>query len=540
MSGQRETAQFDLVVNGGEAQRALDQTRASALGLGGGLDRIITGLDGIGGKQGKDATNAVRSLSFALGSAGGTGAEFLGVVGDMADLVTGGALVGGLALLGIGVAKVAEVFEEAAQGSRNFDTAIVEMNETVRRATEDRIAALTAGLVSLRTELGNFGKDARQIGLDAIQAGIAQDDKARPGLASELDAARARAARANTLAGSLRGEEFQDEAQTANNLVSALEARLTSLDSRLAASRTTLEEQTRLVGDLDAREVEAKRQERTTNDAKDAARDAKRAAEEKAKAEALFNENETQRRLKQRNDLEDEARRASYNATVRELAEEKQLRKDADRERERAEKETQAKLQRIAEEAAAAKKALHDQEVADMQGYANVALGIGIAASQQFIDAVITGQDHATERVLAGISKRTGAALIGLGQEAIGKGIFYAADPLTAALAPSQFVVGAALIGGGLTLGAVGTGIETAISGSSAGAAATVPIGEAGASERGVGAGGRSSSRDEGALPITIVFEYGVGPTPEKMSRDLAAALGHARSHRILRDGVRR
>ena len=538
MSTTKETAQFDLVVNGANAQKALDDTRARAITLGGGLDAVVGGLDKIGGKSGADAEKAARALSFALGSAGGAGSEFLGVIGDISGVLSGGALA--LALTGVGIAgaKIAESLQEAEQGARGFDAAVLAMNETVRKATEDRIAKMTSGLQDLRTELANFGKDARQLALDDIQAGIETDEKNRPGLAAKAAAQRADAEYATMRATVLRGSGAQDAAEQANELASATETKLNALDARLATSKVTLEEQTRLVGELDARDANK------TNEA---------AATAAAKA---FSEAEQVRRARAALDAADAERKATYDATIAKIAVEKKLedewavtqdslaKDDIERARTVAEtiRDIKAEVRRQdvenAKLVAAEEKAVRDKQVAETQSYALTTIGIGVSASQSFIDALITGQDHATEHFIANVARQTGSALIGYGTQSIAAGIASAANPFTAAAAPGEFAAGAALIAGGIALGAVGTGIETAIGGGGSGTS-TAGARSAAATDPGIPSAGGTTAAS-GPAVININFEYGVGPTPEKMARDVAQAIGVARSRRILVDPVRR
>lgn len=513
MSVSSETAQFDLIVNDGQAKRALAETRTSAQQLGGGLGSVVEGLDQIGGKSGKDATNAVRSLSFALGGASGVGAEFLSVIGDMADVLTGGGLVVGLVLVGSAVAKLVEGFNEIEAGARGFDEAVQDMNATVEKATTERIAKLTEGVASLRTELRNFGKDARQVSIDDLQAGIATDDRARPGLADALEKARAQLSTAQTRADVLRGSEFQEAAQEARNLVSALDTRLTALDGRVAASRSALEVQTRLAGELDAKEANRAADEKARAAAEQAR--AARRAETARNTASLFAQETLDSLIANR--LHDDA---VLNA----------IDKKAEDARTRIEKEAATARIALAKKEGEEKQKLLDQQLQAYTGYATTALGIATSASQQLIDDAIKGQENAAERFAISIFKQAGTALVGEGIKTTGAGIGQLA--VTGGVLGGQAVAtGALLIGAGLGLGGIGSGIEASLGAGTVSPGPGVGV----ATDPGVAPRGASAA-PSGPAEVTVVFQYGLGPAPEKMARDLAAAMDFARSRGILRD----
>lgn len=516
MSVSSETAQFDLIVNDGQAKRALAETRTSAQQLGGGLGSVVEGLDQIGGKSGKDATNAVRSLSFALGGASGVGAEFLSVIGDMADVLTGGGLVVGLVLVGSAVAKLVEGFNEIEAGARGFDEAVQDMNATLERATTERIAKMTEGVASLRTELKNFGKDARQVSIDDLQAGIATDDRARPGLADALERARAQLSTAQTRANILRGTEFQEDAQEARDLVSALETRLRVLDARVDSSRSALEAQTRAAGELDAREANKASDEKARAAAEQAR--AARRAETARNTASLFAQDTLDSLIANR--LHDDA---VLNA----------IDKKAEDARTRIEKQAADARVALAKKEGEEKRKLFDQQVQDYTGYATAALNVGVAASQQLLDDVIFGQEQAAEKFAAFVFKQAGTAVIGTGIKTTAEGVGQLAAT-HGAIGGDAVAVGLGLIGLGVGLGGIGSAITGSIGGAGGGGS---PLDNPARTDPGVAPRGASAAAT-GPAVVNVHFQYGLGPAPEKMARDLASAMDFARARGILvRDG---
>ncbi len=154
--------------------------------------------------------------------------------------------------------------------------------------------------------------------------------------------------------------------------------------------------------------------------------------------------------------------------------------------------------------------AIEQEAAASTAEIATTTIGIVASASQQFISDIVSGQEHAAERFGLAIMQQAGQALVSFGTQAVGKGIMYAADPLTAALAPTNIATGIALIGSGVALGGIAAGASANISG---GGSSSSPAAKERGTSSGRSGGGSSGS---GSTNITIIYGGASGPTAEQ------------------------
>jgi hypothetical protein len=522
-----ERAEFDIIVNGGMAQKSLDDVRARALGLGGGLDRVVGGLDRIGGKSGADAEKAVRSLGFALGNAGGRGSELLGVVGDLAGALSGGGLAIGLTAVALAAGKVYEAYQEAEAQSRAFSEAISATQQTAIDRATGRLQAYEERLKGVSKELRQFGMSAGERAIDDSSSDLRNAE-------GRLRSTRDALMRANDLALIRPDDQGNREALAGLVKREKLEA------AQVATLRETIPKQEKLL-DLSERQVEAAIQKR-----------------EEAERLARLISDEEQARRREANEMQadldanTQRERAIVKLAEEEAAAKETLRKfDEDRERAHAATLEDLRIERknraiqTAEEEAAAVIAIAEQAAANEQavmlGLANATLGIAANSIDQLTTALIEGQDRALETFAVSVFKQAGTALIGLGIQTVGRGLAASSNPLTAALAPADFAMGGTLIGAGLALGGVGAGLGVGFGLTGAGGADGSSAGALSpARDPGAGSGGASpSTSGPTPAPVTVVFNYGVGPAPEKMARDLQRALSYGQAHRIIPRGGR-
>lgn len=501
-----ETAEFKVVVDGGMAQKALDDVRNRALGLGGGLDRVVGGLDKLGGKSGADAEKAVRSLSFALGSAGGRASEALGVLGDIAGALSGGGLAIGLtAAAAAGTyawTKYEEALAEIAANGGAVDDTVKRLLGNFTDASNARLASAAASAKQLADAVATFGKSPQQLAIDNV---IARQIEAEDKLAK------------------LRRERNRLETDTipAAGVLEVLSGKITKLE----AERTQLERD-----GIEAREnfarynalVEGeKARQRAEADAAKAAAAEQKAFEDQAASYADFLEQaQTQR---QRDYEAASQQRHAFDTAQQEAAER------AHATLEKTEKEHQERL-------AALQRDAQEKNLAEVQGYATQAVGIAAGATASLVSDLISGQRDAFAAFASSVFEQAGTALIGHGINAAGGGLAQLALS-GGAKGGESLAVGLGLIGGGIALGAVAPAVVGQLTGGFGGG--EVPTSLAAARDPGVNLPSSGAASSSEVAPITVVFEYGVGPTPERMARDLARATRYARTHRILDEGRR-
>jgi hypothetical protein len=522
-----ETADFQINVHAGPAQKALDDVRNRALGLGGGLDRVVGGLDRIGGKSGADAEKAVRSLSFALGTAGGRGAEALSVLGDIAGALSGGGLALGLtAAAAAGTyawTKYQEALADIASSGTAVDDQLKRIMANFSDASNARLASAAASTKQLADAVATFGKSQQQLAVENV-------------LAKQVEAQE----RLNKLL--LESNRLENAGRVPDRAV------ISSLNDKIAKATAENAQLDREVRDARANFdkfgglVAGKKR---GDEAVAAAQ--KQREDERRIAEASFADVTDMLAgvLDNRRKLEDDEARARE--ALRKQDEDFALNHAEALKTIEADRKEYA-LQLVRDEVAE-KEELRRQEAEQLRGYASTAIGIGTSATQQLIDALITGQDHATEAFIANVARQTGSALIGYGTQTAAAGLvagFNASAPLAAfpPLAIAAFAAasapglgqGAAMIGAGLAMGGIGAGLANSFAGASPGSGTALGA----ARDPGASFGSSASSGERNApAPVTIQIQYGVGPAPEKMARDLGRVLGYAQAHRIGPRGTR-
>ena len=194
------------------------------------------------------------------------------------------------------------------------------------------------------------------------------------------------------------------------------------------------------------------------------------------------------------------------------------------------------------EKAAEERKKIQQQELKDtINEYKNL-LGAVIGAGQTLIDDLITGQEKALERFAVAIMRQAGTFMVGKGLElgALATFNLLSGVPTQVAQAPAQFAGAAAVVGGGIALGAAATGIEhVAINGGQLGQAAQ-PGGGAGerATSTPMGAGristGGTGERGGGMEQVTYVFNAPVFGDQNRSARHVSALQRHAQRNLLL------
>jgi hypothetical protein len=157
--------------------------------------------------------------------------------------------------------------------------------------------------------------------------------------------------------------------------------------------------------------------------------------------------------------------------------------------------------------------------------YVTQSVGIVVGATQQYVEARITGEKNAEAMFLASISAQAGQALVSYGIQAIGRGVFEASGIATAPLAPASFAAGAALITAGVGLGGVGAGLSHTAAGGTIGK--ELPDKKA-AKDKGASPGRNGGSGGGGPLVVNVAYGVG-GPLPEDTAREIQKAVDTGR-----------
>ena len=174
------------------------------------------------------------------------------------------------------------------------------------------------------------------------------------------------------------------------------------------------------------------------------------------------------------------------------------------------------------------------------QGYESVYVGAVSGATsaatssvQQYLDGIITGEEHAAEKALASFLRSTGGQLVGIGTKAIFEGAAISANPFTPGAGLPMMGIGAAAIAAGLAMGAGGAAIGHV----SAGGQIGKPIADKGsAPERGVNQGRAGGGRGgSGGGQVVFINNYGVyGPSAEDSAREQTRMARTARRRGIV------
>jgi hypothetical protein len=193
-----EKVGLELSINTQQANAALDKTRASALSMGGALEKVD--------RASAAAAKGIGALGPAMGTLSRSSSETLRGLGDIAGLIgTGGALGIGLGLAAVAVSKVADAWtaseraakaaaEEAVRSARTITEAIRTSIEEIEIAKTKAETGITdtaeARARMLRVELSGLNYQIKQLELTAPQGVLG---KLFSDSDNKLDAAREKA-----------------------------------------------------------------------------------------------------------------------------------------------------------------------------------------------------------------------------------------------------------------------------------------------------------------------------------------------------------
>lgn len=500
---------YTLVVDAQGAQSVIQSTKQELMGAEFGATKLGKALDDLGGKAGRDVTNGMRSLQFALGGVSSQAAQTLGILGDMADLVMlGSPIVLGIGALAAGVYGVHYAWKASQESATVFKDAVKAIGPVMTDFIERQLQPARDGIKSMAEELRNFGKDARQQLIDDTQGTLEM-------LEGNLERLKANRYKEQRQRDQIKFGFVEGDLDLQQDVVDRIETRIRELQVRADEARTNVETLTRQALELDAKAANAKAAEDAAKGGGEGPYYASmRSGRLYAFAEAARNEAQA----------EQQANLAAGTANFQNAVRMAQLHRDNLM---RLEQERHDHKMRLINEEAERMQALHEREAASFAQLTSVqgALAQGLVsstlgASQVLMEGLITHQKDAFQQAASVFLKSTGSQLIGLGTK-----IGFEGAELTLLGAPNGPLLlglGAAAVATGFAMGGVGLAIAPKGAGTAAGAAPKT----SGGVNRGAGAG-----NPNGELQTVQVNIYrGVyGPPADRDAAAVVEAIKHAK-----------
>lgn len=496
-----ETIDFKLTLDATSANRALDETRKRAEALGGGYDTLQKGMGQLKERLEKQAA-AIAIVSHAFGQHDSAIGKAVSGIGTLAAAYGAGGPLGlALAVAVPAFEKLNQAYEDAASNSKVYAQSVAAIQPALQALTDRALEPQRQAIKSLREELERFGKDARQQQIDAAQMALA-------GIEGDL----ARLER-NRPAIMQRALDSPEDAAVFRNT----DRSIARLKAAQVDAQAKLDEITRMVLELDAKEADRNRAAATPGLAASAAKDgaARAAAEEDAYREMM------KVKYGQRLDAHKKALADQLAADKAAADMEIQLAKDVADMKVRYDREQAAQ--------ASARKAEIEAQARDYaQIAATLASAIGSSAA-----AGVAGQEEALAAFVAAASQAAGGIIMLEGGKLLSQGISEIFS--SSGTNPHGYIAaagGAALVAAG---SAVQTGGPLAVqalmgqAGAAGAAGAAGPQGSASTNPARVGTGSSAhSSRGGGSTVINIVYGGASGPTADQGAQAVVQGLRRA------------
>lgn len=538
-----EDISLRIALDDRQAQAGLDNMRqqtaglaASAEGAAGGMGAITSKVDKFKGTIEPTAT-AVNGMASAFGGLNSQTGAVLGGVSNLASaFMAGGPLALGLVAIGTGVSALTTAFQENKKAA---EEAAKKQQEAINKIVEGGLGPLEAATLRLNQATKNLQLEQMLTGKESDVFITATRD-----LTLEMESLQFQMQNTGREISIIEGK-FKTGMEAGKALSFDRRQELAKELEALKAQRSMLQQTFTLTAETIGKVTETTRINLERNKAikaeEEAHRDAEQAIKEKQRAdEKAAKESEKNQKIIT-NALEKaikDRRKAREREAKEQMAEQEKVgptramfEKEQDRilkEQEKAEKAKTEAIRKAAEE----RKKLQEQELkSTVDMYKNLLASV-IGAGQTLIDDLITGQEKALERFAVAVMRQAGTFMVGKGLELGAQATFNAlsGNPALMAVAGAQFAGAAALVGGGIALGATATGIEhVAINGGQIGQAAQAG---GGAGERAIstpmGAGristGSTGERDGGGMEqVTYVFNAPVFGDQNRSARHVAA-----------------
>lgn len=471
----------------------LDKLRKGSDNLGGGLDKVKAGLEKFDVAT-RETQKLVGGLAGAMGDGKSSGLEFLGVAGDLAGaFLSGGIFAVGMAAGAFVVSKVAEAYIEASTNSRILEMAMPGLSASIVRLKD---AALQPGMQAVddfRKQLRDFGKDTRQIAVDAQQLLLVQLQQRQINL--DLSIQRENEELVSLARRKLRGENVSaEDIKQQSDVLELVNQRKAATDQAYQTTIKNLGELKKIDAELDRKEAGKKYQDQLAGGGVKSGADS------------------------------NEYFRRKYGLTPAEANEQEQKQLDANLQAAGKWADDRLAVDMRYYDAKSKLRELdlqqEQQKQAQLASMYAESIGIVVHATDTFVQEFIAGNDFALAHLVENIMKAAGQAMIGHGINALAGGL--AANSLIPGSGVAGVATGLGLIAGGIALGGIAAGIQ-ALSGENkkeaektTGVNTTKVSSTTPASH--VGGGGRGESGT-----TVYEFNYGVaGPAPDETARAVA------------------
>jgi hypothetical protein len=523
-----EDIELRLTVNGLQAQKALDETRASAEKMGGGLSRAVGGLEGLQksaqalqAKMGPAAA-AISGVSSALGQTGGQAGKVVAGVGQLAAAFgAGGPLGVAMVAASMGVDALNAHWQDLTKAQ---DAAL----SSIYGATQGYVKSLDdarSRLASARQELATAARGGKEFTPDERKQQLREEAAGRIA-AAEATLRQAQSTAELAKAASLAKDIGVSEGEARLMLTTVREAQIKLATRQLAVEKESL--QTR-INAISIEETLAKR--KAEADAKEKAREAARAGAKvipTGDVQGMLAK-ERSERLQMMTDFgaEVEQQRAEQARAAAAAAEEAVRAEIADREKWDAYELDLAKAKederlRIEKDAAQERKRIREQEIADAQSTYGALVTSAAQALGTFVAETAAGQEDALATLLKAGSQQAGGFIMLQGGQLIAEGIRNSFGVATAPLGAAQIAGGAGLVAAGAAVQVGGPLAVNALLGQAGGGASSSRTGggDPGARARAP----RMTPGEGGGTQLTIVYGGLSGPTADDGARALKKA----------------
>lgn len=460
---------------------------------------------------------AISGVASALGQTGGEAAKVVAGVGQMAAAFGAGgpwavALVGGTMLLD----EYMQAQTEITNNSKLWRAALDNIDAAMRDGVNKRTADITQMLKDAQTELRNFGKTSREIREEEARLAIAATERQLQTLEKNLPELQRKGAQSNRTALFYTDDEERERVSALEEVAARATQRQAEYTKQLSEQKKALQETIRINAEL----AEKEKASRPSG-----------GGGKKEEEDPRYSSKALQDRIKRLMAAQEEARKqaeaeadAAFEADIERMAAAGKANADYERLKTSIAEEEQAKRDELRKQEIEAERAAVEQRNAFLASMASGMVGTMASATQQLIDDIITGQEHAKERFAAFIMQQAGQSLISNGVQLIAEGTknLLIGNPLGA----GQLVGASSLIGMGIGLGGIATGVTHAAAGGTFGQ----KLPEKSTSERSSDPASRARpstgmrGTKDGGQNITIVYGGISGPSAD----DGARALRHA------------
>lgn len=531
-----EDIELRVTVNGTQAQKALEDTRAAAEKMGGGAAKAAGGLDGL--QKGAQALQsklaptaaAISGVAGALGQAGGEAGKVVAGIGQLtAAFGAGGPFGVALVAASLGIDALNKHWADLTKAQ---DAALQSIYGTTQGYVKSLDEARTR-LASARGELATALRGGRELTVEERKQAL------RDEAASRIAAAEATVKQASAEVDLRKAAALALDLGIAEGQARVMMQKRREADIRIASRALDIERET-LQARINALSVEESlRRKKEEADAKEAARKAAasagvgRAAVPTGDVQGVLAKEYADRlkmlqdfsaeRQRQQEETERAAAAAAEDAVRAEMADREKW--DAyELELVQRKEDEKAKIEK---DAAEKRKAIRDEEIRDAQATYGALVTNAAQALGAFVAESAAGQEAALANLLKAASQQAGGFIMLQGGQLIAEGIRNTFSLVTAPLGAAQIAGGAGLVAAGAAIQTGGPLAVSALTGQRGGGAPS-------ASGTGADPGARARAPrtmpgEGGGTQLTIVYGGLSGPTADDGARALRKGEQRAR-----------